>query len=229
MFLFSSIGISIGLGLAVLALARWWPAAALAAVVGATDAVQRGPVQRNRRIGAFEEMLPEAIDLLGRAIRAGHPLSAGMKMVADETKDPIARRIPPDARGAPLRPAVRGCAPGHGGPGEPHRRSDPDDRHPDSARGGRQPGRGARQPGQRRSGCASPSAGSCASTPLRGGSAATCWVRCPIAVGLAIYSLNPSYIRLLFTDPLGKLMVLIAFVFQIAGFLWIRKIVNIEI
>ena len=51
----------------------------------------------------------------------------------------------------------------------------------------------------------------------------------PIAVGLAIYSLNPSYMRLLFTDPLGKLMVLIAFVFQIAGFLWIRKIVNIEI
>ena len=32
----------------------------------------------------------------------------------------------------------------------------------------------------------------------------------PIAVGLAIYSLNPSYMRLLFTDPLGKLMVLIA-------------------
>ena len=34
---------------------------------------------------------------------------------------------------------------------------------------------------------------------------------------------------LLFTDPLGKLMVLIAVVFQIVGFLWIRKIVNIEI
>jgi tight adherence protein B len=46
--------------------------------------------KRNKRLGAFEEMLPEAIDLLGRAIRAGHPLSAGMKMVADETKDPIA-------------------------------------------------------------------------------------------------------------------------------------------
>ena len=41
-------------------------------------------------MGAFEEQLPEAIDLLGRAIRAGHPLSAGMKMVADETQEPIA-------------------------------------------------------------------------------------------------------------------------------------------
>ena len=41
--------------------------------------------RRNKRLYAFEEQLPEAIDLLGRAIRAGHPLSAGLKMVADET------------------------------------------------------------------------------------------------------------------------------------------------
>jgi tight adherence protein B len=51
----------------------------------------------------------------------------------------------------------------------------------------------------------------------------------PIAVGAAIYSLNPPYIQLLFTDPLGKLLVIVAVVFQIIGFLWIRKIVNIEI
>jgi Flp pilus assembly protein TadB len=51
----------------------------------------------------------------------------------------------------------------------------------------------------------------------------------PIAVGGAIYSLNPPYIKLLFTDPIGKLMVIVAVVFQIIGFLWIRKIVNIEI
>ncbi len=41
--------------------------------------------RRKKRLYAFEEQLPEAIDLLGRAIRAGHPLSAGLKMVADET------------------------------------------------------------------------------------------------------------------------------------------------
>ena len=51
----------------------------------------------------------------------------------------------------------------------------------------------------------------------------------PIAVGAAIYSLNPPYIRLLFTDPLGKLMLLTAVIFQIIGFLWIRKIIDIEI
>jgi len=51
----------------------------------------------------------------------------------------------------------------------------------------------------------------------------------PIAVGAAIYSLNPPYIKLLFTDPMGKLLVMLAVIFQIVGFLWIRKIVNIEI
>jgi tight adherence protein B len=51
----------------------------------------------------------------------------------------------------------------------------------------------------------------------------------PIAVGAAIYSINPPYIKLLFTDPMGKLLVIVAVIFQLIGFLWIRKIVNIEI
>jgi tight adherence protein B len=51
----------------------------------------------------------------------------------------------------------------------------------------------------------------------------------PIAVGTAIYNLNPSYTMLLFTDPVGKLMLVTAVVFQIIGFLWIRKIIDIEI
>ena len=51
----------------------------------------------------------------------------------------------------------------------------------------------------------------------------------PIAVGAAVYSLNPPYMKLLFTDPIGKLMLITAVIFQIIGFLWIRKIVDIEI
>jgi tight adherence protein B len=51
----------------------------------------------------------------------------------------------------------------------------------------------------------------------------------PIAVGAAIYNLNPAYMKLLFTDPMGKLMLITAVIFQIVGFLWIRKIVDIEI
>ena len=32
----------------------------------------------------FEEQFPEAIDLLARALRAGHALTTGLSMVADE-------------------------------------------------------------------------------------------------------------------------------------------------
>jgi len=37
----------------------------------------------------FDEQLPEALDLLARAVRSGHALSSGMEMVAGEMEDPI--------------------------------------------------------------------------------------------------------------------------------------------
>jgi tight adherence protein B len=51
----------------------------------------------------------------------------------------------------------------------------------------------------------------------------------PIIVGFCIYLLNPSYMKLLFTHPMGKLMVAIAAVMQVIGYIWIRRIVDIEI
>jgi tight adherence protein B len=45
--------------------------------------------KRASRIYKFEEMFPEALDLLSRGIRAGHAFSAGMKMVADELGEPV--------------------------------------------------------------------------------------------------------------------------------------------
>ena len=37
----------------------------------------------------FEEQLPEALDLLARAMRSGHALTSGLEMVAHEMEDPI--------------------------------------------------------------------------------------------------------------------------------------------
>ena len=51
----------------------------------------------------------------------------------------------------------------------------------------------------------------------------------PIFVGVAIFLLNREYVTLLFTHPLGKVMLVIAVIMQVMGYLWIRKIVNIEI
>jgi tight adherence protein B len=44
---------------------------------------------RAARLASFEEMFPEAIDLIVRALRAGHAFTTGLGMVADELPPPI--------------------------------------------------------------------------------------------------------------------------------------------
>ena len=51
----------------------------------------------------------------------------------------------------------------------------------------------------------------------------------PFALFIAVYQLNPTYITVLFTDPLGKKMLAVAIFMQIIGALVIRKIVNIKV
>lgn len=46
--------------------------------------------KRSSRFAAFEEMLPEALDLMVSALRAGHGLTAAMGIVGREMGDPIA-------------------------------------------------------------------------------------------------------------------------------------------
>jgi len=51
----------------------------------------------------------------------------------------------------------------------------------------------------------------------------------PIIIFCILYMLNPEYMSILFTDPIGKILVTAAIVMQLLGFLWIRKIIRIEI
>lgn len=46
-------------------------------------------VKRGRRMRKFEEEFPEGLDLISRALKAGHAFATGMKMVADEMEDPV--------------------------------------------------------------------------------------------------------------------------------------------
>ena len=41
----------------------------------------------------FEEQLPDAIDSMKRALRAGHPFSAAIKLVSEDMDDPVAREF----------------------------------------------------------------------------------------------------------------------------------------
>jgi tight adherence protein B len=44
---------------------------------------------KTKRLYKFEEQFPEAIDLVSRALRAGHSLPTGLNMVADELSAPV--------------------------------------------------------------------------------------------------------------------------------------------
>jgi tight adherence protein B len=45
--------------------------------------------KRRKRVETFQGQLSEALDLVARALRAGHALSGALKMVADEMDDPV--------------------------------------------------------------------------------------------------------------------------------------------
>ena len=51
----------------------------------------------------------------------------------------------------------------------------------------------------------------------------------PFVLFLAVYYMNPGYITVLFTDPIGKKMLAVAIFMQVLGALVIRKIVNIQV
>ncbi len=46
--------------------------------------------KRSKRLAKFEEQLPEALDLLGRAVRAGHSFTTGLELIGKECSEPVA-------------------------------------------------------------------------------------------------------------------------------------------
>lgn len=67
-------------------------------------------VMRERRFRRCDQLLPEAIDLMARGLRAGHALTAVLEMVANETAEPLStefKRLHEEhALGLPLRDAT---------------------------------------------------------------------------------------------------------------------------
>jgi tight adherence protein B len=177
---------------------------------------------------AFESGLPEALDLLTRAIRAGHPLTAGIGMVADEGPERVAKEFRKSFEehrfGLSFEDALLGMV---------DRVGLVDVRIFATA-----------VLIQRQSG------GNLAEIldklawiirerfkirrqlrvyTAQGRLSGYTLAALPIVVGTLIYLIEPSYIGTLFVTTLGLVLLSIGFTLQVIGYLWIRKIVDIEI
>jgi tight adherence protein B len=83
------LGVAAALGLVTLLFTHMFLAAFGAALFGGSLPIIWLKIKRNRRMRKFEEQFPEALDLLSRAIRAGHAFQTAMGMVADELPMPV--------------------------------------------------------------------------------------------------------------------------------------------
>jgi len=66
----------------------WWAGPALAFGAAFIPYIVVGQA-RSRRAAKFEEQFPEAIELIARAMRAGHAFATGLKLAADELEEPV--------------------------------------------------------------------------------------------------------------------------------------------
>lgn len=183
---------------------------------------------RKKRMRAFEEAFPEAIDLLGRSIRAGHAFATGLKVVAEEGQDPVAsefRQVFEEQKfGLPLDESLLGLADridlvdvrifvtailvqrDVGG-----NLAEILDKISYTIR--------ERFMIQRQIRVYS----------AQGRMTGYLLAALPIIVGIMIYALNAEYMSILFEEPIGRAMIALAIVLQLVGFFFIRRIVDIEI
>ncbi len=70
--------------------------------------------RRTRRFDKFEEVFPEALDTLARAVRAGHAFTTALELVAAETSQPVAsefrKTFEEQKYGLPVRDALQNMA-----------------------------------------------------------------------------------------------------------------------
>lgn len=88
--------------------------AAVGVLVGALLPYSYASFQRTRRFQKFEELFPEAIDTLARAVRAGHAFTTALELIANEVADPVSsefRKLFEEQKfGLPVRDALLNLA-----------------------------------------------------------------------------------------------------------------------
>jgi len=109
-----SIGIAVGLGLLAFLFVPQPMAAPVVALLGAFAPFGWLRHKRSTRLKKFEEQFPEALDVLSRAIRAGHAFQTALGMCADEMPGPVGpemkKTFDQQNYGLPLKDALNDLA-----------------------------------------------------------------------------------------------------------------------
>ena len=185
-------------------------------------------LKRKKRLKKFAAQLPQALELIARALRAGHSLAAGFSLVAQEMSDPIggefSRTFEEQNLGKPLEEAL-----------EDFTKRVPNldlkffataiilqrQTGGDLAEILDKIGHLIRERFQ--------IWGQVQALTGEGRLSGIVLLALPPALFAVVYRMNPDYLMLLFTDDLGKKMLVGGIVSQLLGALMIRKIVNIRV
>jgi tight adherence protein B len=74
-------------------MSRWWLIALVSAVAGFGSPFLYVLNARAKRFARFEEQMPDAIDMIQRALKAGHPFGQCLKLVGEDMSEPICKEF----------------------------------------------------------------------------------------------------------------------------------------
>ena len=185
-------------------------------------------LKRRFRLAAFGKQLPDALELVGRALRAGHSLASGFNLVAQEMADPLgtefARVYESQNLGIPIDESLEELT---------HRVPNVDLRFFATAVIlQRQTGGDLAEILDKIGNLVRERFkiwGQVKALTGEGRLSGIILLALPPVLFGVMYKLNPEYCMILFTDPLGKQMLVGALIMQLLGALVIRKIVNIKV
>jgi len=184
--------------------------------------------KKKKRMEKFQSQLPEGLDLIGRALKAGHAFTSGMKIAADEFNDPLGpefeKTLDEVNFGISVTEALKNLA---------ARVDCPDLKYfVVSVILQRETGGNLAEIME---GIASlirerfKFKGKVRVLAAEGKLSGIILLALPFLVVGAIRFLNPTYISTLWSDPAGRMMVYIALAMMVVGALAIKKLVNIEV
>lgn len=185
-------------------------------------------LRRKRRLKAFGAQLPDALELLARALRSGHSLGAGFDLVREEMLPPIStefgRVFEENNLGIPIPEAMNNLT----------------DRIPNldlkffatAIVLQKQTGGDLAEILDKIGALVRDRFriwGQIQALTGEGRLSGVVLLALPVVLFITVYRLNPEYVMVLFRDPLGKKMLAGAVVMQLLGAYMIRKIVNIKV